>query len=585
MTQFSNQQVAQTFRDIADAMEVLGENRFKFQAYARAADTIDELPISLYDYLAAQTLDDIPGVGPAIAAKITELLTSGTMPFRERLRAQVPDGVLEMVRVPGVGPKTALRLYRELEITGVDELEQAARAGRLRTLKGLGPKVEARVLEALAQRGAADEPQRFLLGDLLPLARELSAALRAASSAAEVSYAGSVRRAAPTGGNIDLVAAAGDPAIVLRAFAELPHVARVESADEQRIEVQLHNGKSCSLLVARPDAWGAALALWTGSAAHRARLLALATERGFALSEQGLLRDGSLVPTPGEAALYEALGLAWIPPELREDRGEFEAAQADRLPRLVELADLRADMHTHTEWSDGQPTVAQVAEAALARSYEYYVISDHSFYMGMVNGLDAARLQQQRAEIDAVNAEMQRRGFAFRLLQGCEVDILPDGSLALADDVLATLDWVVASLHVSLRQERATVTQRLLNAIRNPYVDCIGHPTGRKLLRRAPADLDLDAVLAAAAETGTVLEVDGAYERLDLDAEHVQRAIELGIHICIDSDAHRVVDLAGIEYGVLTARRGWAQREHVINCWPWAEVAALRASRAKGRSA
>jgi DNA polymerase (family X) len=290
------------------------------------------------------------------------------------------------------------------------------------------------------------------------------------------------------------------------------------------------------------------------------------------LNESGLHRGDELLPTPTESALFEALGLDWIPPELREDWGEIEAAQNRTLPRLVELGQIRADMHTHSEWSDGRGTVAEVAAAALARGYEYYVISDHSFYMGMVNGLDAERLKQQRAEIDAVNAEMQRRGVNFTLLQGSEVDILPDGSLALPDDVLATLDWVVASLHVSLRQERATVTQRLLNAIRNPHVDCIGHPTGRLLLRRQGADLDIDAVLAAAAETGTVLEIDGAYPRLDLDAEHARRAIAMGIPIVIDSDAHRPAELDGIEYGVLTARRAWARAEDIVNCYSWAEV-------------
>jgi DNA polymerase (family 10) len=571
--QFTNQQVALVFRDIADAMDVLGENRFKTQAYARAADMIEELPTSLYDHLAAGTLDDLPHVGPAISAKITELLTTGTLRFRERLREQVPDGVLRIVRVPGVGPKTALRLYQELNITDVDALDAAVRGGQLRTLKGFGPKLEARILEGLTVQTAV--PDRFLLGELLPVAQELVSALRSAyPQLVEASYAGSLRRAAPTIRDVDLVAAAVEPQAVLRAFAALPHVAQVEATTEQRIDVRLHNGKSCSLLAVTPEIWGAALAMWTGSTAHRERLTALAAERGLHLHESGLLRDDQVVPTPTEAALYETLGLAWIPPELREDWGEIEAAQNGALPRLVELRQLRADMHTHTEWSDGRGTIAEVAAAALARGYEYYVITDHSYYMGMVNGLDENRLKQQRTEIDAVNAEMERKGINFRLLQGSEVDILPDGTLALSDAVLATLDWVVASLHVSLRQDRATVTQRLLNAIHNPHVDCIGHPTGRLLLRRPGADLDMDAVLTAAAETGTVLEVDGSYPRLDLDAEYVKRAIDLGIPIAIDSDAHKPSELAGIEYGVLTARRGWAQAEHVVNCWPWAEVVA-----------
>jgi DNA polymerase (family 10) len=567
----SNQQIALVFRDIADSMDVLGENRFKTQAYARAADMIEELPTSLYDHLAAGAIDDLPGVGPAISAKITELLTTGTLQFRERLREQVPDGVLQIMRVPGVGPKTALRLYRELQITDVEALAAAARGGQLRSLKGFGPKLETRILEGLSAQATA--PDRFLLGEMLPIAHELTAALRGAyPQLVDASHAGSLRRAAPTVGDFDLVAAAAEPQAVLNAFRSLPQIAQVETFSEQRIDARLHNGKGCSLFVVSPDSWGAALAMWTGSAAHRRRLVSLATERGLLLHDHGLRRGAELVPTPTEAALYAALDLPWIPPELREDWGEIEAAQAGRLPQLVELRQLRADMHTHSEWSDGRGTVAEVAVAALARGYEYYVITDHSFYMGMVNGLDAERLKQQRAEINAVNAEMQRQGINFTLLQGSEVDILPDGTLALPDDVLATLDWVVASLHVSLRQERAAVTQRLLNAIRNPHVDCIGHPTGRLLLRRAGADLDMDVVLAAAAETGTVLEVDGAYPRLDLDAEYVKRALDLGIRIAIDSDAHRPSELAGIEYGVLTARRGWATAQDVINCWPWAEV-------------
>ncbi|HEY0734942.1 MAG TPA: DNA polymerase/3'-5' exonuclease PolX [Herpetosiphonaceae bacterium] len=569
--QFTNQQVALVFRDIADSMEVLGENRFKTQAYARAAETIEELPTSLYDHLAAGTLDDLPGVGQAITAKITELLNTGTLKFRERLREQVPDGVLTIMRVPGVGPKTALRLYRELEIADVEALESAARNGELRKVKGFGPKLETKILEGLAAQASA--PDRFLLGEMLPLGRELVEGLRAAyPQLAEATFAGSLRRAAPTIGDLDLVAAATEPEAVLKAFSQMPQIAHAEQVSDLRVDGRLHNGKSCSLLVVTPEIWGAALALWTGSAAHRSRLVTLATERGLVLEERGLRRGDELMRTPTEEALYEALGLAWIPPELREDWGEIEAAQNGTLPRLVELSQIRADMHTHSEWSDGRGTVAEVAAAARAHGYEYYVITDHSFYMGMVNGLDAERLKQQRAEIDAVNAEMQRQGINFKLLQGSEVDILPDGSLALPDDVLATLDWVVASLHVSLRQDRETVTKRLLNAIRNPHVDCIGHPTGRLLLRRQGADLDMDVILEAAAETGKVLEIDGSYPRLDLDAEHAKRAIAMGIPIAVDSDAHRTSELAGIEYGVMTARRAWARAEDIVNCHTWEEV-------------
>ncbi|HSH82195.1 MAG TPA: PHP domain-containing protein, partial [Herpetosiphonaceae bacterium] len=333
------------------------------------------------------------------------------------------------------------------------------------------------------------------------------------------------------------------------------------------------------LSVVRREAWGAALAMATGSAAHGERLTRLAAERGLALTPTGLRRDAELIAVPDEAALYAALDLPFIPPELREDWGEIEAARAGTLPVLVELADIRGDLHMHTNWSDGHGTLAEMVEAARGRGYGYSAVTDHGFYMGMVNGLDAARLKAQRAEIDAVNAELSRRGIDFRLLQGIEVDILPDGTLALADDVLAALDWVVASPHVSLRQDRAAATARLIKAIRNPHVDCIGHPTGRILLRREGSDLDMAAILEAAAETGAVLEVDGAYPRLDLDAEHVKRALALGIKIAIDSDAHHMHELYGVEYGVLTARRGWATAAGVVNTWSWDEVEAYKARR------
>jgi DNA polymerase (family 10) len=561
---FSNQQVAQVFHDIATAMEVLGEHPFKTQAYSRAADTIANLPTSVYQHVENGTLADLPGVGPAISAKITELLTTGTMIYRERLREQVPDGVLDMVRVPGVGPKTALRIYHELGISSVHGLEDAARNGRLRTLKGIGAKAEARIGQALEARREGAE--RMLLGEALPLARSLIAALRTASgTVADLSYAGSVRRAVPTVGDIDLVAASVDFEAVINAFVALPQVVEMQTRVEQRVDVLLQNGKRCSLFVAPPNMWGTALALWTASAAHRARLQTIAHEHGFTLPDTSAQHTRDLPPAATEEAFYALLRLPFIPPELREDWGEIEAAQAGRLPNLIELGDIRADLHTHSTWSDGHNSIAEMAHVARARGYTRYAITDHSLYMGMVNGLDGARLREQRREIDAFNAEMARQGEEFRLLQGIEVDILPDGALALPDDVLAQLDWVVASPHVSLHQPRAAATERILRAIHHPHVDCIGHPTGRMLLRRQGSDLDMTRILDAAAETGTVLEVDGAYPRLDLDAEHVKRAVSMGIKIAIDSDAHGIGDLPNIEYGVLTARRGWAEANDVVN--------------------
>lgn len=573
-----NQQVAAAFYTIADLMELLGEDRFKLQAYRRAADTLADLHIGVTDYYSRGSLDDIPGVGKAIAAKIAQLFETGKIDLLERLKQQVPETVVDVMRVPGVGPKTAMRLYRELNIADTSALQQAAATGQISTLKGLGKKLEVGILAALAQQ--QERTERFLLGEALPLAEELLTACRSVDpSISAWSVAGSLRRAAPVVGDIDLLFAAPEPRTTLERLIQVPHVAAVEQIEQNSARLRLHNGCPCSMLVVPPERYGAALVLWTGNDVHRQALQTLADEHGLRLADDGLWQGETLVPSATEGEAYAALGLAYIPPELREGWGEIEAARAGKLPVLIEQHDLQADLHMHTMWSDGGGTVLERAEACLRRGYRYAVITDHSAYMGMVQGLDAARLREQRAEIDAANAELVRRGVDFKLLQGSEVDILPDGTLALPDDVLATLDWVVASLHVSLKQERAAVTERLLRAIRNPHVDCIGHPTGRLLLRRQGADLDMEQVLTAAAETGTVLEIDGAYPRLDLDAEWAHRALGMGIKLAIDSDAHYESELDNIRYGVLTARRSWATAGDVVNTRSWDELGAQSAER------
>ncbi|MBA3945366.1 MAG: DNA polymerase/3'-5' exonuclease PolX [Herpetosiphonaceae bacterium] len=567
----SNQEVAAVFRNIADAMELLGEDRFKQQAYRRVADAIQALPLSVADYYARGALREIPGVGQAIAAKVQQFIEIGQIDLYERLKAQVPEGVLLVMHVPGVGPKTAMRLYRELGIVDLAGLQTAAATGQISSLKGLGKKLEVAILAGLQERPA--EAPRWLLGEMLPLANDLLAAFRAADRTISLgSIAGSLRRAAPVVNDIDLVLCAADPGATLERLLRLPQIATVEERTATSATVTLHTTCGCHILVTTTEQWGAALVMWTGNGAHRTALQRRAQARGMRLEADGVWQGSTRLPTTSEAGVYHLLDLPLIPPELREGWGEIEAAEAGRLPHLVEASDIQADMHMHTAWSDGTGTIAERAETCIARGYHYAVITDHSAYMGMVQGLDAARLRAQRVEIDAVNAELQRRGTDFHLLQGSEVDILPDGSLALPDDVLASLDWVVASLHVSLKQEREVVTARLLQAIYNPHVDCIGHPTGRLLLKRAGADLDMEAVLEAAAETGTVLEIDGAYERLDLDAEVVKRAVDRGIKLAIDSDAHADGDLDGLRYGVLTARRGWASASDIVNSWDWEQV-------------
>jgi DNA polymerase (family X) len=583
-TTLTNREIADVFYAISDTMEVLGEDVFRTRAYKRAGDAIVDLPTSLAALRERGELDDIPGVGKAIADKIGELLDTGQLQFYEKMRAKVPAGVLEMLRVPNVGPRTAGRLYNEFGIASLADLKAAAESGKLDKVKGFGAKTVAAIIQGIS--AAEKRDQRTLLIDALRAAESLIDALRAASPAVrEASYAGSLRRARETIGDLDILAATDDPAATVRAFTTLPLVARVESSGDEKATVYLQNGLQADLIALPPAMWGSALQHFTGGKQHNIRFREMAIQRGLSFSEHGFreIRKGAVVTPDADAApaavaaslqacateeeVYAAVGLPWIPPELRENVGEFEAAAAGTLPRLVELADLQADLHMHSSWSDGKASIREMAEAARARGYRYIAITDHSAYLGVTNGLDGARLKQQAGEVAALNAEYAANGTRFRILRGVEVDITADGGLALPDDVLAELDIVVASPHIKLSQPIEQATERLLRAIHNPHVDIIGHPTGRLLGSRAGSEIDLDAIARAATETGTLLEVNSGPDRLDLDAPSVRRVLALGAHITIDSDSHHPDNLPWIRLGVLTARRGWAEADRVANTW------------------
>jgi DNA polymerase (family 10) len=561
----TNREIADVFHAIADTMEILGEDRFRTQAYRRAGDALADLPEPLTSYRARGELGAIPGVGKAITDKIAELLDTGQLKFYEKLRAKVPAGVLEMLRVPNLGPRMVGRLYEELGIASLAELKTAAETGKLDGVKGFGAKTIAGILQGIT--AAEGHDRRRLLIDALRAAEGLIDALRAAvPSVREATYAGSLRRGRETIGDLDILAAADDPAAAVRAFTTLPLVARLESSGAEKATVYLHNGMQADLIALPPAMWGSALQHFTGGKAHNIRFREIALAQGLSFSEHGFKRaDGTVLTCATEEEVYAAIGLPWMPPEIREQNGEFEAARAGRLPRLVELADLKTDLHMHSTWSDGKASIREMAEAARARGYRYMAITDHSAYLGITNGLDAKRLRQQAAEVEALNAEFAVDG--FRILRGIEVDITADGSLALSDEVLAELDIVVASPHVSLRQPIEQATERLLRAIRNPHVDIIGHPTGRLIGNRAGSEIDLDAIGRAAAETGTLLEVNSGPDRLDLDAPSVRRVLELGARITIDSDAHHPDNLSWIRLGLITARRGWAEADVVANTW------------------
>ncbi len=576
----TNREIADIFEQIGDMMDILGENRFKVLAYRRASENILHLGQDIRAYWQAGTLQEIPGIGPAIAEKIDELLSTGQLAFYDRLQDQVPSGVVSLLQIPDVGPKTAKLLWEELGLQSVAEVEAAGRAGQLQALPGMGAKSEAKILagiEALNRRS-----DRIPLGTAWPVATYLLEGLREnCPEVLDATVAGSLRRMRSTIGDIDLLASSESPAAVMRAFGALPPVAEVLLSGQTKTTVRLHNGLQVDLRVLEPERWGAALQYFTGSQAHNIRIREIAQKQNLSLSEYGFKRQaGGELLCPHEADVYETLGLPWIEPELREDRGEIPAALEGRLPQVVAWDDILGDLHAHTDWSDGAGTLEEMALAARSKGYRYLVISDHTQSLGIANGLTPERLRAQRAEIDALNKQWDD----FGLLQGCELEIKADGSLDFSDDVLAELDFVVASVHTSLRQDRAQITQRVMNALHNPHVDVIGHPSGRILGQREASAVDLDAIIEAAASTGTALEVNSIPNRLDLDDVHVRRALDLGVRIAINSDAHHPGGLDSLPYGLATARRGWATVPAVLNTLALDELLAWRQARIAQRA-
>lgn len=558
----NNREIAHVFHQIADILAIQGANRHRVFAYQRAAETLNHLERDVADVWHEGKLTEIPGIGKTLAEKIEELLTTGKLDFYEQLKREVPSGVVKMLHIPDVGPKTAGRLWKELGITSIEELEEAARAGRVQTLPRMGARTEAKILEgieALRRRSG-----RTPLGVAWFLAQEMLAVLREAPGVHQAAPAGSLRRMRETVRDLDLLVAADDAEQVMARFCLLPQVAEVLLSGPTKTAVRTHGGLQVDLRVLPPEQWGTALQYFTGSQAHNIRLRGLARDRGYSLSEYALKRkDGSELLCAEEEEVYHHLELPWVPPELREDRGEIEAALKGALPRLVERADVQGDLQMHTTWSDGRASVAEMAEAARARGLRYILLTDHSYGMGVAGGLRAKDLQRQRAEIEVANARYDD----FRILAGVEVEIRADGSLDLPDEVLAELDIVVAALHTGLRSGRERTTQRMLAAIRNPHVDIIAHPTGRLIGRREGADLDMEAILQAAAETGTAIEINAHPNRLDLPDIYVRRAVDLSVKLTISSDAHDPQGLDLLFFGVATARRGWATPADVINTW------------------
>ena len=580
--------MAELLESVAARLQILGANRFRIIAFQNAAESIRSLGQDINRVFDAGKLDDIPGVGKGIAGALGELFETGTVIEFNELAVQVPDGVIEMMRVPDMGPKKAKRLWEELDISSVDALQAAAEAGDLRVLKGFGAKSEAKILkgiELLARRGDDRTP----IGDARPLALALIEGLRAAlppETIRRIEVAGSLRRWKETIGDVDILAVSDSAPAVMEAFRSLPQVSDVAGSGETKSSVILTTGLQVDLRVVEARHWGAALQYFTGSKEHNVPLRELAQRKGWSLNEYGLTATERHSELPAgeerffaeEEHLYAFLGLDWVAPELRENRGEIQAAAQHTLPPLVSRADMRGELHGHSTWSDGTASIEEMGVAAMARGYDYWAVSDHSIGLGIVQGVDAQRLQEQALEIAALNRRYEEQGLAFRLLHGVEVEVLADGELALPDNVLANLDVVVASIHSGLRQERDVITARCLRAIANPHVDILGHPTGRLIGRRPPSDVDMEQVLQACAEHATVVEINAHPARLDVNDVYARRAVELGCKIAINSDAHAPQGMDLLEYGLATGRRAWLRAEDVINTLPARELLKLFAA-------
>lgn len=584
----SNREIADTFEKVADLLQIKGEIIHRVLSYRRAGESIRELPRELRAIAADGGLEDIPGIGKVLAEKIQEMLDTGKLQFFERLAAEIPVGLVDVVNVNGVGPKKAKLFWEQINVTNLAELEAAARGGKLRDLPGMGAKSEQKIIEGI--EALARRTGRTPLGSALPAAQAILDMLLKLPQSVEGAIAGSIRRARPTIGDVDLLVAVNDMADAARimdTFVGQENVARILGHGPTKSSVELLNGLQVDLRVLEKARWGTALAYFTGSQQHNIRMRDLALKKGLSLNEhafspvdadKNIIEDAPKILCATEEEVYATLGMPWIAPELREDGGEIEQAQAGTLPKLITLEDIQADLHMHTTASDGQSSVREMAEAAKARGRKYIVITDHSRSLGIANGLTIERLLAQQDEVRAVDAAM---GPDFRVFHGTEMDINADGGLDFPDEVLQKLDFVIASLHVSLRQERDQIMKRLLSAINNPHVDMIGHPRAQYIPDREPVDADMDAVFNAAKASGVALEINANPRRLDLEAQYARRAVELGIPLSINTDAHEIPQMDLMSFGVITARRGWVEAEHVLNTWPVEKFEAW--VRARGR--
>jgi DNA polymerase (family X) len=577
MADLTNAQIAAAFDELGDLYELDGAVSYRVIAYRTAAKAVRETTVSVVQLARDGRVTELNGIGKILEEKILALDETGDIPTAKKLRDKFPSGLLSVMHLPGFGPKRARRLYDELGVDSLDALRAAAEEQKIRELRGFGAKVEEQLLKTLAESPEGGPAPRILLSRAQNIAEQIVGALRSHPSAEQVEVAGSLRRQADSVKDLDIIATAKDPAALAAALGELSLVESVlHATGDAGARVMTHAGMKVDLKVVEPDQFGNVLQHFTGSKAHNVALRESAVRRGLHVSEYGILDDatGETVRCATEDEVYETLGLAWIPPELREGRGELEAALpgGPGLPRLVTVEDMRGDLHCHTTLSDGRQTLEQMVDAARGRGLEYLAVTDHSASHGFGDHVTPEALAERIEEIHALNESLE----GFEVLAGTEVNILPDGGLDYDDELLAKLDWVIASVHTSFSMNEQDMTDRMIRAIEHPWVDAIGHPTGRKIETRPPYALDVTRVIEAAARTGTMLEINSAPDRRDLNELHARAAAEAGVGVLINTDAHSARNFELLRYGISTARRAWLTPEQVPNTRPWAEFAGMR---------
>ena len=570
LSQIKNREVADILYEVADLLEIKGV-QFKPRAYRRAAQTIETLPDDITAIYERGALQEIPGIGASIAAKIQEIIDTGSLEYLEELREELPQGLRDLIEIEGLGPKTALKLHRTLKISSINELEAAARAGKIRDLEGFGEKTEQNILQSIEMYRSAQE--RFLLGYVLPIAKEIEEKLRTLKAVTRISLAGSIRRRKETVGDVDILVTSQQPTKVMTFFTQLSPVKRVLAKGKTKSTVVLTNNLQVDLRVMEEESFGAALQYFTGSKEHNIRLRAMALDKNWKLSEYSLLdkETNETIAGKNEEEIYAALGLSYIEPELRENRGEIEASSRGKLPQLIHYDEVKGDLHVHTTWSDGAHSIAEMAAAAKLLGYEYLAICDHAETLQIAHGLTEEELHNQMKEIEKLNRRMED----FTVLSGVEVNIDADGKLDIRDNVLKDLDIAVAAVHSGFKQSEAKMTQRVLTAMHNDYVDVIAHPTGRILNKRDPYHIDLPKIFDAASELGVFMELNAFPNRLDLSDANCFQAKDHGLKIAIGTDAHHKDHLRYMEFGVATARRGWLEKKDILNTSTLNELRAL----------